>query len=78
MKDANVITLYTRVKEYRGAINAVASRAGCHRAWVNLVLKGRYYDEKVIMAAIEEVKIRDARKQRLIDQINAIASAPTL
>lgn len=78
MKEANVITLYSRVKEYRGAINGIANRVSCHREWVRLVLQGKYYDEKVIHAAIEEVRLRDARKQRLLDQISSIATTPML
>lgn len=77
MKEANVISLYVRVKQYRGAMNDIAERASCNRNWVRMVLKGMYYDDKVIQAAIEVVKVRDARKEMLFNQINTIATATT-
>lgn len=77
MKDANIITLYKRVKQYRGAMNDIARRASCNRNWVRMVLKEMYYDEKVIKAAIEEVRIRDARKENLYNQISSIVTATT-
>lgn len=44
---------------YKGAINAIAERAECSRAWVWMVLKGEYVDYGVYEAAVFEIEARE-------------------
>lgn len=66
---ANVENLYTRVRKHKGAMNAIAKRLDCSRAWVWMVLKGDYTDYKVYEAAMLELEEREAKvamiRQRL-------------
>lgn len=58
---ANLENLYKRVRMHKGAINAIAERAKCSRAWVWMVLKGSYVDYTVYEAAVFEVEDRERR-----------------
>lgn len=56
-----------------GAITRIAQEANCSRTNVNNVLKGYYFNEKVIIAAIKEAKQHlktQSALSRIIDQLN--------
>lgn len=75
MKEASMNVLYSKVREHRGAMNAIAYRAKCSRNWVRQVLKGEYFDETVISLALEEVKLREAKRLKLREQIIAMTAS---
>lgn len=77
-KQSNILfynTLYTSLKEHRGAIIEVARRTGFSRETVRHTLKGIYKNEQVILEAAFLLKeLRKERSKTIRTVKNAIAS----
>lgn len=54
IKDKTLLEkLYENLRRHRGAFQKIAERAGCHRNWVRMVLKGDWPDAELVEVAAD-------------------------
>jgi lambda repressor-like predicted transcriptional regulator len=63
-----IAQLYARLKQHRGSIKEVAEKSGVHRVNTVRVLRGDWYNEKVIVAAVQVLSLREKRRQEVLNK----------
>ena len=68
--------LHAELKKYWGAIGEVAKRHGCHRNWVNLVMKrNEWQDDEMLIVAAQVLIERKTKKKKINASMSLVKEA---
>ena len=67
--------LHQKLRQYRGSINEVATKAGCSTEWVRNVLRGKYVDSNVVKVAASVLKKRYEDEQKIMAEMSDLINA---